>query len=78
MLLPLIPTGLALRMLVATGHAGDPRVEAAFASLLALAGPVHDTDGALVHLEGWCAHKCVFLLEDIAKARRKAKKRGIK
>ncbi len=67
--LPLIPTGLALRMLVATGRADDPRVEVSFASLLKLSGPFY-SHGKLVEIAGWCGHQCVFRLEEEAKTRK--------
>jgi hypothetical protein len=71
-LLPLIPTGLALRLLVTTGYADDPRVEASYTSLLKLAGLVFDQDGAaLGEIGGWCSHGCMALLKNEAKARRK-------
>lgn len=67
--LPLIPTGLALRMLVAAGRADDPRVEASFASLLKLSAPSY-SHGKLVEIAGWCGHSCVFRLEEEVKARK--------
>lgn len=71
-LLSLIPTGLALRLLVTTGHADDPRVEASYISLLKLAGLTFNQDGTtLGSIGGWCSHGCMALLENEAKARRK-------
>lgn len=69
--LPLIPTGLALHVLAVTGHTDDPRVKASFASLIKLANPVYAEDGVTLHsIDGWCAHSCVFRLEDEQKAQR--------
>lgn len=69
--LPLIPTGLALHVLTVTGHADDPCVEASFASLMKLANPLYAEDGVTPHsIDGWCAHACVFRLEEEMKAQR--------
>jgi hypothetical protein len=66
-LLPLIPTGLALRTLLTAGFVGDPRVEAAYASLLKLAVLDPDSGGVT---KGWCSHSCIQQLQDRAKATR--------
>lgn len=71
-LLPLIPTGLALRLLVAAGHVDDSRVSASYASLLKLACTTNNQDGGTVaDINGWCSHSCMQLLQSEAKARRK-------
>ncbi|MHB1458930.1 MAG: hypothetical protein ACYC0V_18620 [Armatimonadota bacterium] len=63
--LPFIPTGLALHVLIVAGYADDPRSEASLASLMKLANPVYAEDGVTLHsINGWCAHSCVFLLEE--------------
>lgn len=70
--LPLVPTGLALRTLVMTGHIDDPRVESSFASLRKLAVPEGTVDRAGQSvIKGWCSHTCrdILLLE--AKSQRK-------
>jgi hypothetical protein len=72
--IPLVQTGLALRVLVRLGHEGDERVAKAFASLLDMqtrpGGFAADLgDLPLGH---WCANKCRFKLE----ARENARRRG--
>lgn len=71
-LLPLIPTGLALRLLSTTGYADDPHVEASFNSLIKLAGPTYSKDGLKIgDIKGWCSHKCLAILQNEPKALRK-------
>lgn len=66
-LLPLIPTGLALRTLLTAGYTEDARVAAAYASLLKIA--VMDEGGGVV--KGWCSHSCIQRLQEEAKAERR-------
>jgi hypothetical protein len=63
-LLPLIPTGLALRVLIITGYADDPRVEASFNSLLRLGDQTCSGDGvSMAGMKSWCSHSCMNLLQ---------------
>ncbi|MHB1462924.1 MAG: hypothetical protein ACYC1M_16660 [Armatimonadota bacterium] len=66
--LPLIPTGLALRVLVATGYGEDERVIASFESLRTIAIPIDAEAGS--GIKGWCSHTCRDLLLDAKKAGR--------
>ncbi len=66
--LPLIPTGLALRVLVATGFADDARVIAAFESLRSMAIPIDNSAGS--GIKHWCAHTCRDVMLDAKKAGR--------
>ena len=68
--LPLVQTGLALRVLVRLGFKDDERVIKSYESLLDISlPPKHDPE-----LIGWCSHQCRFLLEDRVKAERKRKR----
>lgn len=68
--LPLIQTGLALRVLVRLGFKDDERVIKSYESLLDVnIPPKHNPE-----LLGWCSHSCRFLLEDRVKAERNQKR----
>jgi len=68
--LPLIQTGLALRVLVRLGFKDDERVIKSYESLLDVNVPPKHNPGLL----GWCSHSCRFLLEDRVKAERNQKR----
>lgn len=71
--LPLIQTGLALRVLSRLGFENDERVIKSYESLLDInVPPKHEPE-----LLGWCSHQCRFLLEDRVKAERKLKRKAL-